>query len=245
MKPRTFHQACRETRRGFTLVELMVVILVIIVIAALSLTGMRRFRDYADKVNSSRNLSLLQLANASHAADHNGRYVAIQAYDENGARTGYGYQDPTYLGYLTGDVDDTSGKPLRAAPSSFLDPKVYRARKTMYYSMSASYGMLDSGLMGQAAPNARPAHQMNAITYPSAAMVFATATDYRINYNGRFSWTEDQARSNNGALAYRYGGKALLVYYDGHIGEMTKADIQEIDKSRGGKNNPLWKPTAN
>jgi hypothetical protein len=223
----------------------MVVILIIIVIAALSLTGLRRMRDYADKVNSIKNLSQLQLANASYASDHGGRYVSLYATDDEGARTGYWYQDPTYLGYLTGDSENPSGKPLRAAPSSNLDPKVYRAGKAMYYSMAASYGMSESGLMGQTGPNVQAAHSMSKIPNPAGAMAFATATDYRVGYGGRFSWTEDQARSNNGAMAYRYGGKALVVYFDGHAGEMTKADIKEIDSSRGGKNNAFWKPTAN
>jgi prepilin-type N-terminal cleavage/methylation domain-containing protein len=148
---RTLHHTSRHPRRGFTLIELMVVILIIIVIAALSLTGMRRMRDDADKVNSIKNLSQLQLANASYAADHNGRYVSL----------------------------------------------------------------------------------------------FATATDYRVSYNGRFSWTGGQARSNNGAMAYRYGGKALVTYFDGHAGEMSKADIKEFDSSRGGKNSSFWSPKAN
>jgi prepilin-type processing-associated H-X9-DG protein len=39
---------------------------------------------------------------------------------------------------------------------------------------------------------------------------------------------------------YRHGDKVLVVYFDGHVGEMTKADILEIDKW-GGANNAFWK----
>jgi prepilin-type processing-associated H-X9-DG protein len=34
--------------------------------------------------------------------------------------------------------------------------------------------------------------------------------------------------------------RALVVYFDGHVGEMTKADMLEIDK-RGGANSVFWK----
>lgn len=243
MKAKTPYSNSSLTRPGFTLVELLVVITIIIVIAAISLTGMRRLRDYAEKANSLKNISQLHLANTSYASDHSGRYVSLYATDENGSRTGFWYQDPTYLGYLTGESETSSGRPLRAAPSSSLDPKVYRERKSMHHSMAASYGMSESGLMGMSGPNVNAAHYMHRIPNPAMAMAFATATDYRIGYNARFTWTESQPRATS-AIAYRHGGKALVVYFDGHAGEMSRADIKDID-SRGGKNNAFWNPRAN
>ena len=230
--------------QGFTLVELLVVVLIIAVLAALSFTGFRRLQEGAEKVKSVRNLSQLQIANASYASDHSGRYVSLYATDDEGARTGFWYQDPTYLGYLTGQPETSADKPMRAAPSSFLDPKVYRARKSMYYSMAASFGMSESGLMGLTGPNVKAAHSLNNIPNPAGAMAFATATDFRVGYNARLSWTEDQPRAAS-AIAYRYSDKALVVYFDGHANEMSRGDIKEIDKSRGGKNNAFWSPKAN
>ena len=74
-------------------------------------------------------------------------------------------------------------------------------------------------------------------------MAFATATDFRVTYNSRFKWNFDNPNDTKtaaGDLAYRHGDKALVVYFDGHVGEMSKGDFQRIDKS-GGKNNPFWK----
>lgn len=244
MTNQTLHPASSHARRGFTLIELLVVITIIIVIVALSLTGLRRMRDYADKVNSLKNLSQLQLANTSYASDHNGRYVSLYATDEDGARTGFWYQDPTYLSYMIGDRKSASGAPVRAVPSEYLDPKVVRTRKTGTGSMAASYGMSESGLMGMTGPNVKAAHSMNRIPNPAVAAAFATAGDYRFGYNARFKWTEGMTRAT-GAIAYRHGGKALVVYFDGHAGEITRGDIKEIDKSRGGKNNAFWNPRAN
>jgi prepilin-type N-terminal cleavage/methylation domain-containing protein/prepilin-type processing-associated H-X9-DG protein len=234
---------CRATVRGFTLTEVLVVIVIIVVIAAFSFTGLRRMRDYADKVNSTRNLSQLQIANTSYAADHSGRYASLYATDDNGARIGYWFQDPVFLSYLIGDVTNASGEPVRAVPSSHLDPKVYRARKNGYPSMAASYGMNETGLMAQTGPNVRAAHNMNRVRNPAGAMAFATATDYRVGYNSRFTGPE-LGRTTNGSIAYRHGGKALVAYFDGHVGEMSKADIKMIDETRGGRSNSFWTPTA-
>lgn len=247
MKTHPIHQVPRLDRRGFTLTELLVAIVIIVVIAALSMSGFRRARDYADKANSTRNVSQLHLANAAYAADHNGRYVSLYATDEDGKRTGFWFQDPTYLSYLIGDVKDASGKPIRAVPTRYLDPKVIRAKSnatTGASGMAASYGMNDNGLMAQTGPNVQAANHVHRVSQPARSMAFATANDYRINYGSRFSWKEGQVRSTNGSIAYRYGGKALVVYYDGHVGEMSMGDLREIDKSRGGNANPFWKPTA-
>jgi prepilin-type N-terminal cleavage/methylation domain-containing protein/prepilin-type processing-associated H-X9-DG protein len=243
MKTRLTPNHPYHRRRGFTLTELLVVIVIIVVLAALSITGIQRMRDGADKVTSSRNLSQLQFANASYAADHNGVYVPLYATNDEGARTGFWYQDPTYLSYLIGDVSDAAGKPVRAVPPAYLDSKVYRARKSMYYSMAASFGMSESGLMGRTGPNVKAAHSMNQIPNPAGAMAFATATVYRVGYNARFAWADEQPRTAS-AIAYRHAETAVIVYFDGHIAAVSKGDIKEIDSSRGGKNHAFWNPRA-
>jgi prepilin-type N-terminal cleavage/methylation domain-containing protein len=241
MKIRFIH----HPSRGFTLTELLVVILIIVVIAALALIGIRRMREGADKVTSARNLSQLQIANASYAADHNGNCVPYLENNDAGQRVAWWYQNQEFLKNLVGEVLDKSGNPVKAVPPSYLDPKVYRARKALYTSMAASYGMSDNGVAGSGnEPNAAPCHNLNRMPDPSRSMAFATATDVRINYNSRFNWKETDSKTSDGAIAYRYGNKALVVYFDGHIGEMGKSDIKQIDTSRGGKNSPFWNPTA-
>jgi hypothetical protein len=84
---------------------------------------------------------------------------------------------------------------------------------------------------------------MERVGNPSASMAFSTATDYRVTYNSRFKWKEADSKTSDGAMSYRYGGKALVVYYDGHIEVLNQGDIRAID-SRGGRNHPFWKPTA-
>lgn len=49
-----------------------------------------------------------------------------------------------------------------------------------------------------------------------------------------------EGKTNSQELAYRHGDKLLVVYFDGHVGEMTKADMLEID-NRGGAGSVFWK----
>ena len=229
-------------RRGFTLTELLVVILIIAVLAVLSLIGTRKFRDMADKSVSIRNLSQIQIANVSYASDHNGNFVPIRYNDENGKATRW-FQQREFLAALVGEDLDKSGQQSLTVPTGILDPKVVRARKDLYDRLYTSYGMNDTGLKLGGDPGLDSSHNMNRITDPARSMAFATATDFRVTYNSRFKWNFDNPNDTKtaaGDLAYRHGDKALVVYFDGHVGEMSKGDFERIDKS-GGKNNPFWK----
>lgn len=239
------YQSFHQRKRGFTLVELLVVITIIIVVAALSVVTITRMRDHALKANSIRNLSQLQIANASYAADHTGSFVPIYAYNAEGVREGNWYQNTDFLSNLAGDLRDASGEPARSAPVSMLDPKVYRAKKGLHYSMAASYGMNDSGIAGVHGPGLKPSHKLHQIPNPSESMAFATATDFRTTYNSRLKWKGVDGKTSDGALAYRHAGKALVVYFDGHVGEVTQGDIKNIDATQGGKDSSFWNPRKN
>ena len=80
-------------RQGFTLTELLVVVVIIAILVTLSFLGFGKFREYADKANSTRNLSQLQMANSMYAHDNNGTYVYLRKFDQNGERSGFWYQD--------------------------------------------------------------------------------------------------------------------------------------------------------
>lgn len=239
---------CKTTfpgiRRGFTLTELLVVILIIAVLAALSFLGMRRIREVADKAGSTRNLAQLQVANVAYATDNNGSFVPIRVNDENGKPTRW-FEDEDFLKNLVGEVLDSSGRQVKTVPIQMLDPKVVRAQKTLFDRIYTSYGMNDTGLKLGSEPNLNSSHKLGRMPDPARSMAFATATDFRINYNSRFNWdfeNPSDSKTADGSIAYRHGDKVLVVYFDGHVGEMSKADFKEIDKSKGGKNSAFWKP---
>jgi prepilin-type N-terminal cleavage/methylation domain-containing protein/prepilin-type processing-associated H-X9-DG protein len=233
---------------GFTLVELLVVIVIIVSIAAISLIGMRRMRDLADKTGAIRGLSQLQLANASYSTDNGGKYVPYLITDESGTRIGWWYQVPEFLNYFRGPVTGADGQPSKSVPLSMLDPKVVRAKKPFFSSMAGSFGLNQTGLpTSSSAPNSRPSHTVATVTKPEQSMAFASATDVRVNYAARFSWfarepDKREGKTSDGGLAYRHGNKAIAVYFDGHVEELSKPDLEKIDKTRGGTTGAFWTP---
>lgn len=230
-------------RRGFTLTELLVVMSVLAVLVTLTLMSMHRIRERADKATSTRNLAQLQLANAAYAAEHNGKCVPLRVNDGNGNPTRW-FQDKEYLAILTGISTDSLEKSTTTAiPPHMLDPKVVRSRKSLSDRVYTSYGMNDTGLQLGGEPDLNSGHNMNQVADPGRTMAFATATDFRINYNSRFKWdfeNPNDSKTANGEIAYRHGDKVLVVYFDGHVGEMSKDDLKRIDES-GGKNHAFWK----
>jgi prepilin-type N-terminal cleavage/methylation domain-containing protein/prepilin-type processing-associated H-X9-DG protein len=241
-----FKNQIAGSRPGFTLTELLVVILIIAVLATLGFLGTRRVRDMADKATAIRSLSQLQIANAGYATDHAGKYVPFVVNDENGNREGYWYQVPEFLNYFRGEVYDASGNPSKSVPLSMLDPKVVRAKVDSFYkSMAGSFGLNVTGLpANNGVPLASPAHNMANVTKPELSMAFASATDVRVAYTSRFNWRDVEGKTSDGGIAYRHGKKAIVVYFDGHVGEVSKNDMKEIDSSKGGSKSSFWLPTA-
>lgn len=228
---------------GFTLTELLVVIVIVASLAALAFFGTQRVRDMAGKANSIRNLSQLQIANIAYATDHSGRCVPIRANDASGNPTRW-FQDLKYLANLTSQsTEELEKDKTTPIPLDLLDPKVVRARKSLYDRVYTSYGMNDTGLTLGGNPDLNSAHNLSEVSDPAQTMAFATATDFRITYNSRYKWdfkNPEDVKTSNGEIAYRHGNKVLAVFFDGHVGEMSKADFEKIDKS-GGKSHPFWK----
>ena len=161
MNQPNFKKQNAEILRGFTLTELLVVILIIAILATLALYGTKRVRDMANKATSIRNLSQLQIANMSYAADHDGKCVPIRVNDENGNPTRW-FQDVEFLANLTGKpteaLDRNNPTPI---PLDMLDPKVVRAKKPLYDRIYTSYGMNDTGLLLGGEPDLRSGHNIS------------------------------------------------------------------------------------
>jgi prepilin-type processing-associated H-X9-DG protein len=239
----------QRSRPGFTLIELLVVISVIIVLAVLSFAGFSRMRTAADKVTSARNLSQLQIANASYAADRNGYYVDPVAFDQSGATYTSWAGNMDFISMLIGDasdtiLDDVDAKLGVKMPQSVLDPVAWKGRKLEYDRIPASYGynVVDRDV-AWGSPNATSKKLMvSQLSSPTRAAAFLTATDFQAKYEGRFVWKDSAAvegYTKDGKVAYRHGNKALVVYYDGHVGEVSQADMKKFDQ-QGGRNNVFW-----
>lgn len=149
-----------DCRRGFTLVELLVVIAIILVLAALSVMGFKRTREKADLVTTLKRIRAFTDANALYATDHNGKYVPVFAFDEDGQGAAMWHYNRAYLEALIGDKEELKDpepfEGIDGLPEGVLDPVVIRAKKKYWSRISASFGYNGENLTGGAwgEPNA-------------------------------------------------------------------------------------------
>lgn len=237
----------RYSHPGFTLVELLVVIVIIIALGMLSMMGFRRIRDAGDRGASMGNLRQLQLANVAYAADNNGQYVPVETYDGDAVKNVEWHNNATFISYLTGDDGplQRGRKTNNQVPLNMLDPVAVRAKGRMWDRIWASDSYNVQGMPGKAA-NGQKAFRVIQITNPSRSMCIVTGTDYQTTYTKRYLWFDDdtEGKSTNQKMAYRHGGKALVVYYDGSADSMSWAEMKAID-DQDGANHPFWKADAN
>ncbi len=232
---------------GFTLVELLVVIVITATLAALSMLGFTRLREAADGAATVASMRQLQNANASYATDHNDRYVSYSNTDPDGVVT-YWFRNLKFLSYLTGK-QDLIGATLytvdedTVVPVSLLDPITVRAKKKLSTRLNANYGMNHEFIKSTTYPdNSKERYiQTCKLTSPGRTVVFVTATDSAAKYAGRKAWWSSpvEGKTQDGKMAFRHGDKAIVVYFDGSSGMITKQDIERFDAA-GGNANPFW-----
>lgn len=249
MKARQQPLRPRCQNAAFTLTELLVTIVIIITLAALGFSGLSKMRKAGDKVVANRNISQLHLANAGYAADNYGQYVPIYAFDDTGAKYVGWMDSPKYLSYLKDEsaVYRSNGTVDNQLPLNLMDPATVRAKKKSYDSLIASFGYITAGVPGGGwgKPGSSPSYRISQLTSPERTAAFVTATDWNVSYANRFKWesAKEEGFFPGQRMSYRHGGKALVVYYDGHVGEVSLADIRKID-AQGGANHIFWKGDA-
>ena len=223
--------------------ELLVVITIIVILTALSFLSFSRLRTAADRASVAASLRQLQFANQSYAGDHNGRYLPLSSMDENQNRINEWHQNSLFLSYHTGDSNtlDSNQNASPKVPLNLLDPAVVRAKKRLWDRLFASYGYNSVG-MPAPSPGTDQSFLVSQVTSPARTAAFITATDWIVDYSGRFLWEEDpvEGKTTDQRIAYRHGGKAVVVYYDGSSGLISPNDIRNFDK-QGGANHPFWK----
>ena len=202
-------------------------------------------RAAGDKASAMAIMRQLQVANFSYANDHNGQFVPIAGKDAGGALNQEWWRDGVFRPYLTGDPNDAqkTADQLLTAPTNLLDPVVVRTKARQWDRLSASYGFNSTGLTYPTDNTSPPyAYKPFQVNDPTRTAFIVSATDYTVNYAGRNLWQSApvEGKTTNSKMAFRHGGKAIVIYYDGSSGLIAPADISRFD-AEGGVTHPFWK----
>jgi len=237
-------------RRGFTLVELLVVIVIVAALAGLAMLVSRKASASAYMVQSTARIKSLGQANALYASDHNGKYVPIITTDNDSVAGVQWHFNPEFLSILIGNVEFLDGitgyEGIGGVPEQVLDPVTVKAKKLYWDRFSGSYGHNLGGIRGfeWGGRNQTAQQTLMSIQDPTRTFNFITSTDWLAKFDGRYIWSRNRAnavegKTGDGKIAYRHGRKAIAVFYDGHTELISPADMQKFD-ARGGVNNAFW-----
>lgn len=248
MKPSYNHRALYPSAKGFTLTELLVTITIIITIAALSFTGISKMRQSADRIKAVRNLSQVQLANAGYASENNGQHVPIWEFDEEGRNSSWWFNNRKFLSFIVADEHAIAMKWDGVLTLDMMDPVTVKAKKAQYNRIFTSFGYNETSMPGSSygAHGNTPSFRTSQISSPERSAAFITATDAVAHHRARFLWQGARAvegKTGDAKIAYRHNKKAIVAYYDGHVGEVSMDEIKQIDQ-KGGANHVFWKANA-
>jgi prepilin-type N-terminal cleavage/methylation domain-containing protein len=212
---------------GFTLVELLVVIAIIAVLVTVSITVTFRFRKAADRTSAMNAMRQIQMANISYATQNAGSFIPPEAKEvgADGVVTGETYkwfENPDFISQLKGEVATFSGNgvPDVSLPPSLMDLAVLRVKSAANTTLGNCFGYT--------APSDGSAYRQSLLSSPGDSAAFITCDEPFVDH------------SSKAKIAYRHQDKALVVYYDGRVSVLTKADISRID-SEGGATGVFWK----
>lgn len=207
---------CNPKRsRGFTLVELLVVITMIVVLVAISVSMIFRMRKSGDKVVAANNIRQVQTANIGYAMENSGRFVPPTGMVDDISYKWF--ENPGFVSQIKGEESTykTGGTPDTSLESSIMDPAVVRSKAAGYKSLGSSYGYTRAA---------------GAVAIVQARLIDPARSAAFITANVPFA--DDKSK-----ISFRHSNKAIVAFYDGHAQFMSAAEISQKSPS-----DIFWKP---
>ena len=226
------HASASAMRRGFSLIELLVVITIIAVLAGMLLPTMSMVRNVARQMVCTTNLRQLQLANIGYTVDWDGVYVPQFRYDTptNAMTSWWPTNADLIRNYSGGLTTDRTKLPKRlCCPVSRKPSEVVPSSTTSQFEVS--YAMSDTKYYQPAWPPPMEfwGYNSQSMRHPGEKLAFVDALSFDLVYSqssptayfvGGLPLPEGVG---NAVVAYRHRGRANVAWYDGHVsGELPK-----------------------
>ncbi|NBD37108.1 MAG: prepilin-type N-terminal cleavage/methylation domain-containing protein [Verrucomicrobia bacterium] len=218
----------RHRPSGFTLIELLVVIAVIGVLASILIPAISSVRAKSYQSTTVSNLRQLQAANEMYANEHGGRYAEAVPWDHEANARDYDsawFMNPEFMQYLGYSEDSNLGWDGEQYPDiakTGIPGLVFDSEKTdSQLTIAMNIG---DKLQWASTPLS---YKKNKIIDPARSMAFGDGGGFWARFGPGTNWTNDNDGRVTTSLAFRHGGKAAVVYFDGSTDMVTKEEVED------------------
>lgn len=202
-------------RKGFTLVELLVVVAIISLLITVLLPSLKKARDAAKSVVCLGNLS--QLGTMCHIYGIDNKSVIPYAQDSklNVHGVGYGnpwyFTDKTYRGWMYDFIGDTTSKKRGVIICPAADPWDVKPINKAFSNYAANYMLFRFSLYE------KPYRSISSMTHPARAMFIIDVAYTGVNQdNWPIRFTIGPGATEYGRQDFRHNNAANTLYGDGH-----------------------------
>jgi len=211
------HCSLSANKKGFTLIEMLVVIAIIAILATLVVAGFSKAKDHTNTTRTLSNLRQLYQANVMHALEYDGYYVPSVV-----GSNGWWLNSDEFGQFLQGD--DHNGW------TDF--PSVYKAgspRANQFHDSHPGFMSIGISHGWDRAWSSETLHVNQASMYPNIPMFVESSNWHVFGSNARSSPVKFDDKVGTkpdwGRIAFRNDGKAGLVTHSGQVRMVEYDDL--------------------
>lgn len=217
------------TAKGFTLVELMIVVIIIAVLAVLSMFGFSKLRSSARGATCASNLRQIGAAMLAYAGDNNGQLPPLE--DRTGPNDNLRGIWPRIVadgGYLPTVINSAGqsgcGAGVWACPDCTIVQQNYNG-----------YGAAEGSVLKVkklSTPNAPSSLRLSQIPEPERTWLVGDASNSADTKRGWYAvWSKPTSWTNSNRPAARHRDRVNVCMVDGHVESLTLEQLKAPDKN--------------